>query len=51
MVGCVPDIIPINVGNPDGKYETTKTVKEAEEIVKTAKRNTRRFNKKNDSKK
>ena len=42
MIGCVPEIIPIKISNPDDKYETTKSIGEAEEIVETVKKNNRR---------
>lgn len=42
MIGCVPEIIPVKITNPDSKYDTTKSIEEAEEIVETVKKNNRR---------
>ena len=44
MIGCIPEIIPMKPGNPDGSIDSTKSVEEAKEIVETAKKNRRKSN-------
>ena len=44
MIGCVPEIIPMNTGNPDENINAVKSVEEAKEIVETAKKNNHKSN-------
>ena len=44
MIGCIPEIIPVKPGNPDENINATKSVEEAKEIVETAKKNGRKYN-------